>query len=73
MKSIELLDMLKEDAKIYRKDSLQSLARNSHMNEVRRVDLIKQPVIDAVLVDFINFVASKHCVDYSLYTKDLEK
>lgn len=70
MTVIELLNSLKDDAQKYRSGALDSLARNSHMNDVKRTDLIKQETVDAILVDFINFVASKHCVDYGLHTKD---
>ena len=28
---------------------------------------------DAVLVDFINYVAMRYCIDYALYTIDLKK
>jgi hypothetical protein len=32
---------------------------------------IHQDDIDALLVDFINFVGMKQCVDYGMYTSDL--
>lgn len=28
-------------------------------------------MVDAVVVDFVNFVGSKNCCDYAMYTKDL--
>lgn len=36
-------------------------------------DPIKQCDIDALLVDFINFIGVCNCVDYALYTCDLSK
>ena len=34
---------------------------------------IDQKVVDAILVDFVNFVGISQCVDYGLYTEDLLK
>jgi len=33
---------------------------------------LKQTTTDAILVDFINYVGVLACVDYALYTKDLD-
>ena len=35
------------------------------------LDIIRQDVIDAVLVDFINYIGVKSGIDYALYTSDL--
>ena len=43
------------------------------MNEIKKDEEIDQKVIDAVLVDFINFIGFKHGIDYALYTSDLRK
>lgn len=71
MSVLELLNAMKDDAKIYREGAMESLLRNRHMNNITSDCIIDTRVIDAVLVDYINFVASKYCVDYGLYTKDL--
>jgi hypothetical protein len=43
------------------------------MNEIKKDEEIDQRVIDAVLVDFINFIGVKHGIDYALYTSDLRQ
>jgi excisionase family DNA binding protein len=68
----DVLKMLENDAKEYRKDALASIRRNSHMNKATGAD-IDQRDIDALLVDFVNFFASRRCVDYGLYTKHLDE
>ena len=70
MTKIELLDMLKKNAEDYREGAKDSLKRNNHMNAYKDEEL-PQNVIDALLVDFINFVGTKQCIDYALYTSDL--
>ena len=74
MTKIELLHMLERDAREYRTDANNSLRRNSHMNREVMEDRnnISQKVIDAILVDYINFVGMKQGVDFALYTKDLD-
>lgn len=68
----DLLKMLEENAKEYRKDAFSSIRRNNHMNKATGQD-IDQRDIDALLVDFVNFVAMRQGVDLGLYTKDLEE
>ena len=72
MTAIELLDKMTKYATEYRKQSGESLKRNRHMNEILHDEDVDQRYIDAVLVDFINYVGVRHCVDYALYTKDFE-
>lgn len=72
MKAIEMLEITTRFAKTYRKEANKSIHRNSHMNEIGNVEIIPQHVIDAILVDFINHVGSKHGIDYGLYTKDIK-
>jgi len=69
MKAIEMLELTKGYADKYRKESQQSLERNNHMNEIEGGELVQQRHIDAVLVDFINYIAYKHGIDYGLYKK----
>jgi hypothetical protein len=71
MMTIEVLEQLAEDAKKYRADAQRSLKRNEHMNDLKSDDVPTQTQIDAVLVDFINFIGMCRAVDYAMYTKDL--
>lgn len=67
----ELLDMLVENVKEYKRDGvLLSLKRNGHMNQYEG-ERVSGQTIDAVLVDFVNFVAMKQGVDLGLYTRDI--
>jgi hypothetical protein len=72
MKAIEMLELTKGHAVEYRKEAQQSLERNNHMNEIESGELVQQRHIDAVLVDFINYIGSKQGIDYALYTGDLK-
>ena len=75
----ELLDMLTNIAIEYRKDSFDSVFnRNTHMNNLGSMSEVincidAQDIIDAVVVDFINYVGSYQGLDWGLYTKDLIK
>jgi len=76
----ELLNLLTDEAKRYRRTALSSIERHQYMNSISRRDLsrlkknrqLTQRTIDALLVDFINTVGAGQCVDYALYTKHLE-
>ena len=59
-------------AKEYSKVAKKSVLRNSHMNELKADEDIDQRHIDAVLVDFINYIGMKYCIDYALYSSDLK-
>ena len=71
MKAIDVIEKSVEYAKAYRKDAAKSIEMNRHMNQIEIGEKVQQRHIDAVLVDFINYVAIKHGFDYALYTKDL--
>lgn len=73
MTSIQLLDLLTKRAKEYRKGANEAIKRNSHMNSLSGNIEIPQEAVDALLVDFINYIGVNMCVDYALYTKDLEE
>lgn len=73
MKAIEVIEKTAGYAKEYRRGAKLSLQRNNHMNDLVDGEFVNQIHIDAVLVDFINFVASKHGIDYGLYTSDFKK
>jgi hypothetical protein len=65
------LDLLTAKAKKYRIDAQCSLERNCHMNKIEKGEIVQMRIIDAVLVDFINFIGMQGCIDYGLYTIDL--
>ena len=67
MSKIELLNYLERVAKKYRKKCLISLKRNCHMSKYKG-EKIEQSSIDAILVDFINFIGNDQGVDYGLCT-----
>lgn len=76
----ELLNILTEEAKSHRDYAYKSLKRNKHMNDLSPADIrelnrldagFRQRLIDAVLVDYINYLAAGQGVDYGLYTKHL--
>ncbi len=67
----DLLELIEEYAKDYRRSANASLRRNGHMNgEVMndRKDL-PQEVVDALIVDFINYVGSRQGLDYGMHVK----
>ena len=72
MKAIEMLEFTKVYADKYRAEAQQSLKRNNHMNDIEEDEMVQQRHIDAVLVDFINYIGVKQGIDYALYTKDLK-
>lgn len=69
----ELLDMLKNNAKEYRLGANASINRSAHMNDLKPTVVIPQKFIDAILVDFINFVGNYQGLDYALYTEDFKE
>lgn len=73
MNAIETLGTLKKYADEYSEQAKKTLVRNNHMNEIKKHEDIDQRVIDAVLVDFINYIGVHHGIDYALYTSDLRK
>ena len=59
-------------AREYVNIAITSVYVNKHMNELK--DIIEdQKMVDALIVDFINFIGMKQCMDLGLYTKDLRK
>ena len=79
MKIGELLKSLARYASLYYRDAVESIKRNRHMNdlteqdffEIGRHEVLIEKVVDATIVDFINFVGAKHGVDFAMYTKNL--
>jgi len=67
----ELMEMLVKYLRQYRSDGvIESVKRNSHMNDYKG-EKISQESIDAVLVDFVNFVGMQQGIDLALYAADL--
>ena len=68
----DLLRYLDKCACEYAPKAIVSIQRNTHMNDY--VDQpISQEAVDAILVDFVNWVGVHQGLDYGMYTKDLEK
>ena len=72
MKTIEVLNLMTHCARAYRVKSQNSLLKNNHMSEIEGGEVVQQTHIDAVLVDFINYVGVCYGVDYALYTSDIK-
>jgi hypothetical protein len=68
----QYLNILKSRAEEYRLDAHESITRNSHLTGVPEAR-VRQKDVDAILVDFINFVGSRMGVDYALAAKDFKK
>jgi len=71
MTNIELLTKLKKSADNYGHNANTSIHINNHMNNITTNKKIDQDIIDAILVDFINYIGMQQGVDYALYTRDL--
>lgn len=70
--NLQQLNQLTENAKEYKLIAKDSVKRNKHMNRgIDDLDIIRQAVVDAILVDFINYIGVKSGIDYALYTSDL--
>lgn len=70
----DFCDKLTRLAKLWTSNgSLESIIRNSHMNECENAKISKenQDLVDAAVVDFINYAGMQYCMDYALYTRDL--
>jgi len=67
--NINMLYYLVQQAKEFRADN-DYYQRNRHMHAI--TECPDQAVIDAVLVGFINTVAMNKCIDFGLYTHDLD-
>ena len=70
----EFMKIISDCAIRYRREGIyQSLRRNSHMHNWNKRIYNHQDaeLVDAVLVDFINFMGTFQGVDYGMYTKHL--
>lgn len=71
----EVLNALSNYAKSYHNDKdfgVESVLRNKHMNDLTGKENIDPKVVDAVVVDFINYIGACCGVDYAMYTSDLD-
>lgn len=73
MLSSELIDMLVKNAIDYRAQRFASLARNTHMHDatLEAIAATKPDILDAVMVDFLNFIAARQGIDLALYAEDI--
>jgi hypothetical protein len=67
----QVLDKLNKSAQEYAPKAAESISHNRHMNELPKGAKVVQFAIDAVLVDYINYVAGTYGVDYAMNTSDL--
>lgn len=73
MTKLQLLNMLTEDLKEYRKLGItDSVIRNCNMNGYFD-NFTEETALEAVLIDFINFVGARQGIDYGLYKHYLDK
>lgn len=71
MKTRKVLAILAELAKEYRKICADSIIQNRYLNDLtKNSEQPSQEIIDAILVDYINFIADRHHVDYALNSSD---
>ena len=75
MKKAALMEMLIREARAYRAGGIEnSLKRNAHLYECDPdygYNLVSQCVIDAVLTDYLNFLATKQGINLVLHSRDL--
>lgn len=64
MRALEMVEFIESAARNF---------RESYMNEVNTSLVVDQKVLDAVVVDFVNYIALSQCIDLALYTEDLQK
>ena len=73
----DLLNNITKIAIEYAPKCKDSVLRNRHMNGLLNDDtnsnVIIQDGIDAILVDFVNYIGMHQGLDWGLYTKDLHE
>ena len=69
----EYIKTLEDSAKTYIKGGVASVTRNYHMNQLTPIDEIQQKVLEAIVVDFINYTAAQRFMDLGLTTDNLKK
>lgn len=75
MKKIDLLKLVEGNIREYRQNANKSLRINGHMNNqvMDGRENIPQEVVDALLVDFLNYLGADQGVDYGMYTCHLKE
>lgn len=68
----DLLRYLDQCAVDYSKEAPTSLTRNGHLTGLGK-RAVSQQVIDAVLVDFINWIGVQQGIDYAMNARDLRQ
>ena len=63
----ELLSLIEKEGRRYSKEAINSMKINKHMHDCKNPKA-SQAFIDAILVDFINYIAYGQGVDYGLHT-----
>lgn len=69
----EFLDHITRYAKQYAPVGVASVLRNRHMNQITEESAPTQQQVEAVVVDFCNFMGGKCAIDLALYTQDLQR
>lgn len=69
----EILERFVTAVPNYSKDVWGTIDVLNSMSECAKIHCppLGNKVIDALVIDFINYVAGLRCVDYGMYTKDL--
>lgn len=73
MNNAELIEMLVKHAKKYVDgDVMESVKRNNHMNDYNNAP-VSRNTTDAIITDFVNFMAMRHGIDLGLHASDLRE
>ena len=71
----DLMDLLERNIREYRLKANESLRKNHHMNDnvMDGREDIPREVIDALLVDFLNYVGNYQGLDTGMYVEHLRR
>jgi len=70
----DVMAYLTERAKEWIPDSMKSIQRNYHMNNCPddlEITKANQNLVDAAIIDYLNYIASCYCMNYDLHANDL--
>ena len=74
---LDLMNYLTDRVKDYAPDCMESMIRNSHMNTIMDDNSMWNPIapyeIEAILVDFVNYIGTHQGLDWGLYTHHLHE
>lgn len=71
MTVLDLIKIVEKIAQEYRPEAIKSIKRNTHLHDCDLKDIGCQDFIDAILSDFINFLAGKYGCDYGTHAYDI--